>query len=82
MPVVSGQSLSNRPFDGANMFRRVKGRALPDFAAEIGASELAPGRRLTRRRFGPPNDWQGLHIGGGPSQEKLLCRARSKSSSI
>jgi diketogulonate reductase-like aldo/keto reductase len=29
--------IPNRPFDGANMFERVKGRALPEWAAEIDA---------------------------------------------
>lgn len=32
--------IPNRPFDGANMFQRVKGKPLPDFAAEIDATSF------------------------------------------
>jgi diketogulonate reductase-like aldo/keto reductase len=32
--------IPNRPFDGANMFQRVKGKSLPDFAAEIDATSF------------------------------------------
>lgn len=44
LPLAADKGIAvipNRPFDGANMFRRVKGHALPDFATEIGASSLA-----------------------------------------
>lgn len=44
LPLAADKGIAvipNRPFDGANMFRRVKGRALPDFAAEIGVSSHA-----------------------------------------
>jgi diketogulonate reductase-like aldo/keto reductase len=44
LPLAADKGIAvipNRPFDGANMFQRVKGRALPDFAAEIGASSFA-----------------------------------------
>ncbi len=44
LPLAADKGIAvipNRPFDGANMFQRVKGRALPDFAVEIGASSLA-----------------------------------------
>ena len=33
--------IPNRPFDGANMFGRVKGKALPDWAADIDAKSYA-----------------------------------------
>ena len=33
--------IPNRPFDGANIFARVKGRPLPDWAAEIDAKSYA-----------------------------------------
>ncbi len=32
--------IPNRPFDGANMFTRVKGKPLPDFASEIDATSF------------------------------------------
>ena len=32
--------IPNRPYDGANMFQRVKGKPLPDFAAAIGATSF------------------------------------------
>lgn len=32
--------IPNRPYDGANMFRRVKGKALPEWAAEIDATSF------------------------------------------
>lgn len=44
LPLAADKGIAvipNRPFDGANMFQRVKGRALPEFAAEIGASSFA-----------------------------------------
>lgn len=44
LPIAADRGIAvipNRPFDGANMFRRVRGRALPDFATEIGASSFA-----------------------------------------
>jgi diketogulonate reductase-like aldo/keto reductase len=44
LPLAADKGIAvipNRPFDGANMFRRVKGRALPDFAAELGATSFA-----------------------------------------
>jgi diketogulonate reductase-like aldo/keto reductase len=44
LPLAADRGIAvipNRPFDGASMFRHVKGRALPDFAAEIGAKSFA-----------------------------------------
>lgn len=44
--------IPNRPFDGANMFAKVKGRPLPDWAAEIDAK--SPGQIFLKYLIGHP----------------------------